>query len=150
MIQAPGLASTFKEVFAVLDVAGAAVSSMRLQRLPRCDGQRIVTLPGYGFGDEPMLPLRLQLRALGGTVEGWGCGINHGRVRTLLPKATARVAEVACDGPLTLIGWSLGGFIAREIAREHPDLIRRVITLGTPVQGGPRYTILRGVYERLG
>jgi pimeloyl-ACP methyl ester carboxylesterase len=41
---------------------------------------------------------------------------------------------------VTLIGWSLGGVIVREVARDHPDLVREVITLGTPVVGGPKYT----------
>ncbi len=152
MIHAPGLSSTFKEVFTVLDVAGAAASALRLQRLPRCPGQRVMTLPGYGFDDPSLLALRLQLRALGAVTSGWGLGINFGQVGHLLPKVANRVREAAeqAQHPITLIGWSLGGYLAREVAREHPQLVARVITLGSPLQGGPRYTVVRGVYERLG
>jgi pimeloyl-ACP methyl ester carboxylesterase len=49
-----------------------------------------------------------------------------------------------------LIGWSLGGFIAREVARERPAVIERVLTLGSPVVGGPKYTAVGHVYRRRG
>jgi pimeloyl-ACP methyl ester carboxylesterase len=49
-----------------------------------------------------------------------------------------------------LVGWSLGGYIAREYAREHPDEIRKVVTLGSPVVGGPRYTATAGWYRSQG
>ncbi|MEM9387075.1 MAG: alpha/beta hydrolase [Pseudomonadota bacterium] len=152
MIHAPGPSSTLKEVFTVLDVAGAAASALRLQRLPRCDGQRVLTLPGYGFDDLSLLALRMQLRALGADASGWGLGINLGQVGKLLPRLGARVRELAAaaQSPVSLIGWSLGGYLAREVARDQPELISRVITLGSPLRGGPRYTVVRSVYERLG
>jgi pimeloyl-ACP methyl ester carboxylesterase len=49
-----------------------------------------------------------------------------------------------------IVGWSLGGFIAREYAREHPEQVRRVITLGSPVIGGPRYTATAERYRAQG
>jgi surfactin synthase thioesterase subunit len=49
-----------------------------------------------------------------------------------------------------LIGWSLGGYLAREVARERPDLVRQVITLGTPVVGGPKYTVVARAFHRQG
>ncbi|MEO0422892.1 MAG: alpha/beta hydrolase [Pseudomonadota bacterium] len=152
MIHAPGPSSTLKEVFTVLDVAGAAASALRLQRLPRCDGQRVLTLPGYGFDDVSLLALRVQLRALGAEATGWGLGINFGQVGKLLPRVSARVREAAgaAGGPVALIGWSLGGYLAREVARDQPALVSRVITLGSPLRGGPRYTVVRSVYESLG
>ncbi|MDX1670230.1 MAG: thioesterase domain-containing protein, partial [Limnobacter sp.] len=45
------------------------------------------------------------------------------------------------EKPIALIGWSLGGYMAREAARELPQLVSQVITLGTPVIGGPKYTL---------
>ena len=48
------------------------------------------------------------------------------------------------------MGWSLGGYIARETARDHPDAVSKVITLGTPVYGGPRYSTVANVYQRRG
>jgi pimeloyl-ACP methyl ester carboxylesterase len=49
-----------------------------------------------------------------------------------------------------IIGWSLGGYLAREAARERPDLVHQVITLGTPVIGGPKYTVVAHVFRRRG
>jgi pimeloyl-ACP methyl ester carboxylesterase len=53
-------------------------------------------------------------------------------------------------GPIGLIGWSLGGTLAREAARERPGAAHRVITLGSPVVGGPKYTAVAGAYRRRG
>ena len=50
--------------------------------------------------------------------------------------------------PASLVGWSLGGVIAREVARRHPDAVRRVITYGTPVTGGPRHTTVARALTR--
>jgi fermentation-respiration switch protein FrsA (DUF1100 family) len=52
--------------------------------------------------------------------------------------------------PVRVIGWSLGGYLAREAARERPDLVERVITLGAPVVGGPTYTASAPMYRRRG
>jgi pimeloyl-ACP methyl ester carboxylesterase len=52
--------------------------------------------------------------------------------------------------PVRLIGWSLGGYLAREVAREHPHAVQQVITLGSPVIGGPKYTAVAGAYRRRG
>jgi pimeloyl-ACP methyl ester carboxylesterase len=51
---------------------------------------------------------------------------------------------------IVLVGWSLGGYLAREFAREHPALVRRVVTLGSPVIGGPRYTATARKYAAQG
>jgi pimeloyl-ACP methyl ester carboxylesterase len=70
-------------------------------------------------------------------------------VPALIPRITEIVADLcaaAGDVPVRLLGWSLGGYLAREAARERPDLIRRVITLGSPVVGGPKYTVTGRYY----
>ena len=61
-------------------------------------------------------------------------------------EATAHQAS----GPVRLVGWSLGGYLAREAARERPDLVHQVITLGSPVVGGPKYTLAAEAYRRRG
>lgn len=129
----------------------------------------IIILPGFGANDAIMLPLRRHLSSRGHQVEGWGLGVNRAGLdlpHTLADISAGwalsplrqyrREAGVAllCDRmveraarrsrqlgrPLTLIGWSLGGTIAREVARDLPDEIAQVITLGSPVIGGPKYT----------
>ena len=67
-----------------------------------------------------------------------------------LANAVAGVAS-ATRRPVAIVGWSLGGVLAREVARDRPDIVSQVITFGTPVVGGPSYTALSGYYsaERL-
>ena len=82
------------------------------------------------------------LRRRGHHVRDWGLGRNSGEAKQLR-MALVPVVDVAVAAhgePVTLVGWSLGGFIAREFARERPSRVRKVITLGSPVIGGPRYT----------
>ena len=102
----------------------------------------MVVLPGFRVGDMSTFPLRQFLRRLGHTVDGWGLGVNRGDVPTLIPQVARGVAEIARrrGEPLHLIGQSLGGVLAREAARDRPDLVAQVITIGTPVVGGPSYT----------
>jgi pimeloyl-ACP methyl ester carboxylesterase len=58
------------------------------------------------------------------------------------------MSRAANGTPVTLIGWSLGGVIVREVARDHPDLVRELITLGTPVLGGPKYTRVGALFGK--
>lgn len=96
--------------------------------------------------------IRAYLQWLGHDVHGWGLGVNRGDVPTLVRLVLDRVARLARDGqrPVALIGWSLGGVLAREASRERPEIVARVITLGTPVIGGPKYTTVGAVYRRRG
>jgi hypothetical protein len=89
---------------------------------------------------------------LGYHVRGWGLGRNSGDVPDLFPRVLKRISSFAhrTNQQVRLIGWSLGGYLAREAARERPDLIHRVITLGTPVIGGPKYTVVARRFQRRG
>jgi len=125
------------------------------QRLPRDTdggGAPVMLLPGFGAGPGSMWLIRRYLRQRGFRTWDWGQGKNHGDVHALAPRIVARLqALVARTGePFALVGWSLGGYIAREITREHPELIRRVVTIGSPVVGGPKYTTVARAYERRG
>ena len=75
-------------------------------------------------------------------------------VRVLLefPRLLKRILSLSrkAQHEIPIIGWSLGGFLAREIARERPDVVQRVITLGTPVIGGPKYTVVAHAFRRRG
>jgi pimeloyl-ACP methyl ester carboxylesterase len=123
-----------------------------LARQPRGHGQPILLLPGYGAGDGSTLILKIYLRLLGYRVRGWGLGRNSGDVPDLLPRVLKRIMSFArrTQQEVRLIGWSLGGYLAREAARERPDLVRLVITLGTPVVGGPKYTVVARRFHRRG
>ncbi len=99
----------------------------------------VITVPGLGASDLSMRPLRGYLRHVGHRVDGWGLGRNVGDVRSTISPFIRRVVHTAeREGhAVDLVGWSLGGLLAREAAREAPRAVRRVITYGSPV-GGPR------------
>jgi thioesterase domain-containing protein len=90
-----------------------------------------------------MSPLKLFLRARGCDARHWGLGTNRGEPERqgalLVVQISAQVEQTG--RPIALIGWSLGGVIARETARQIPHAVSQVITYGTPVIGGPTYTL---------
>ncbi len=92
------------------------------------------------------------LRRRGHRVRDWGLGRNTGDARKLRAGLQHVVEEsIATHGePVVLVGWSLGGYVAREYARERPEKVRKVITLGSPVIGGPRYTATARWYQSQG
>ncbi|MDX1569638.1 MAG: alpha/beta hydrolase [Xanthomonadales bacterium] len=138
------------EVLSVSEFPKLLLSLPWLAAKPRGNGQPVLMVPGYGADERSLALLARYLRYLGYRTWGWGLGRNTGNVYTLLPKVIERVNEVSAGEPVFLIGWSLGGYIAREAAREIPDRIRHVITLGTPVVGGPKYTLVAARYEERG
>jgi pimeloyl-ACP methyl ester carboxylesterase len=88
-------------------------------------------------------PLRTFLRYLGHDARDWELGVNEGRPQRDAPRLAEQAERLATTTgrPAAVIGWSLGGTIAREAARQAPDAISQVITYGTPVVGGPTHTI---------
>lgn len=151
-IQPPSPAGLLGEARGLLELPRLLLRAPELRRQPRGRGQRVLVLPGYGAGDASTGVLRGYLQLLGYRPVGWGLGRNDGEVPELLPQVVARLERVADDegGPVALIGWSLGGVLAREAARERPRAAQRVITLGSPVIGGPKYTAVAGAYRRRG
>ncbi len=104
--------------------------------------RQVLTIPGFGTTDLAMAPVRAYLKALGHQPHRWDQGRNNGDVPQMLDATLVRADDLASQvGPLDLIGWSLGGVVAREVARDRPDTVRSVITYGTPVIGGPRFTV---------
>jgi hypothetical protein len=124
----------------------------QLARQPRGGGAPVLVIPGYGAGDGSTSLLRGYLGLLGYRVRGWGLGRNRGNVGTLIPRVTELVGGWADEAgrPLRLVGWSLGGYLAREAARDRPNAVDRVVTFGSPVVGGPKYTATAGAYRRRG
>jgi pimeloyl-ACP methyl ester carboxylesterase len=103
--------------------------------VPKGDGSAVLVFPGFLTGDWATSELIKWLRAIGYDANGWGAGSNWGpsasaikRCRTLLDEAADKSGR-----KVTLIGRSLGGLYARELAKDTPEKVTRVITLGTPV-----------------
>lgn len=136
----------------VRDLAASALQGVP-QDLPRGQGEAVMVIPGFGATDAATRTLRNRLTQLGYVVSGWQLGRNRGAVerdlQRLLPHFDALHAT-AGSTPVSLVGWSLGGVIARELARLRPTATRRVITLGSPLVGGPKYTFTASWYARQG
>ena len=124
----------------------------RLFGVPRGDGHTVVDIPGWQAPELSGAPMRAYLRFLGYDARSWGFGTNTGDPRRDVERLGRRVLELVDDSGSTvsLVGWSLGGVIAREVARRHPEAVRRVFTYGTPVVGGPRFTAVARAYAPRG
>ncbi len=109
-----------------------------LDRLPAGDGHGIVLMPGFLGDDGYNAPLRKYLNKLGYQGVGWEQGRNLGPRGDLLERVVEHIVDLAREtgGKVTLIGHSLGGIYARELAKEIPDQVRQVISLGSPFGEG--------------
>lgn len=141
-----------REALVVRELPRMALGFPDLARQPKGTGQKVLVLPGFGAGDASTALLRSYLGWLGYDARGWGLGTNGGDVPALVRAVIDLTRRQADDSgePVRLIGWSLGGTLARETAREHPELVERVITMGTPVIGGPKYTAVADFYRQRG
>ncbi len=126
-----------------------ALRTPTLARSPRGDGAPTIVVPGYGAGDSTMAPLRNFLGRIGHDVRPAGLGRITGDVDEQRLRFGEIVAEVAAETGrrVNLVAWSLGGIISREAARDLPDSVERVVTFGTPVEGGPSYTSMAERYS---
>lgn len=151
-IEPPLPSGVLREIRGLVELPRLLLRFPDLARQPRGQGQPVLILPGYGAGDGSTAILKAYLRLLGYRARGWGLGRNTGAVSELFPRILKRLASLArrSNQEVRLIGWSLGGYLARELARERPDLVRQVITLGTPVIGGPKYTVAAASYRKRG
>ncbi|MDX1453420.1 MAG: alpha/beta fold hydrolase [Oleiphilaceae bacterium] len=108
-------------------------------------GQRkVMIIPGFYGGELSINPIKYFLRRQGHFTHSWGLGLNKGEIETLQEPLLKRLDALhrKHEEPIDLVGWSLGGIFARELARMYPEAVRQVITLGSPVIGGPRVTAL--------
>ncbi|MGZ8738480.1 MAG: esterase/lipase family protein [Nocardioides sp.] len=147
-VRPPSARAVLAELGSGLAAARIPAALPRLLGAPRGDGHPVVDIPGWKAPEPSGAPLRAYLRALGYDARGWGLGTNTGDPRRDVERLTRRVLDLAEDSgsAVSLVGWSLGGVIAREVARRHPEAVRRVITYGTPVVGGPRFTAVARSY----
>lgn len=140
----------------------------------------VIVVPGLWASDRTMSTLRRYLTKSGYDAQGWELGMNtaggkwHGDISDLSngwaigersrPNKGEGAVPALCDKfganvkrrsetlgrPVALVGWSLGGYLAREAARDYPEHVSTVITLGSPLIGGPKYSFVNGRYRRRG
>jgi len=121
---------------------GPALARLILSQLRRApawarhggDGRPVLVIPGFLANDAATSLLRRTLEAAGFRAFGWAHGTNRGARRDTLDRLAARLDRVIAQAgrPVALVGWSLGGLYARELARRRPDDVDLVATLGTP------------------
>ncbi len=122
---------------AIMGLGWYALSNKRIAKaVPDGDGHPVLVLPGFMASDGSTKPLRSFLNTCGYDAHAWGLGINLGETVTI-----DRIIRIVEDiykvkqAKVSIVGWSLGGVYAREVAREAPELIRQVVTLGSPFGG---------------
>lgn len=136
---------------AMFELASFYATRHLLGLLPRGDGHPVLVLPGFMASDASTRPMRRLLKDLGYDAYGWKLGRNvrvdlqrvHEMERLLLDihQKTGR--------KVSIVGWSLGGVFARELAKLHPDLVRQVVTLGSPIHDDRRHTNASRLFEWL-
>jgi pimeloyl-ACP methyl ester carboxylesterase len=151
-LRAPSLWTAAGESLTPFELPRLVAASPSLAMQARGNGEPVMVLPGLGASNRSTGLLRAYLSWLGYTVRGWQQGRNHGGVQALLPEVVAEVRNFHRDsgGKINIVGWSLGGVLAREVARDNPDLVSQVVTMGSPVVGGPKYTSMGAMYARRG
>jgi len=119
--------------------------------LPKGDGHGVLVLPGFMASDTSTGPLRSLLSDLGYEAVGWNLGrnvkVDEARVSAMMDCLDALYRRTG--GKVSIIGWSLGGVFARELAKKAPDKVRQVISLGSPISDDRNHTNARRLFEWL-
>jgi pimeloyl-ACP methyl ester carboxylesterase len=150
-LRPPHLGLMLAEVRGILEFNASLLLSPLLMRAPRGDGHPVLALPGFLASDLSMAPLRRYLSELGYDTHGWQMGRNTGGVSRMRAALRDRLAAIhATTGrKVSLVGWSLGGVYARDLALQAPQMVRSVITLGSPFAGDVRATNATRLYEAM-
>lgn len=140
----PSRWQSFGEFRAARETLRIALRTPALSRSPRGNRSPLIIVPGYGAGDSSMAPLRSFLARMDHDVRPSGMGRINDDVDAQRIRFGEIVAEVhrTTGQRVNLVGWSLGGVLCREVARDLPHAVDRIVTFGTPVEGGPTYTSL--------
>jgi len=149
MSKGPSLFWTLTEGRGIFEFNAFYAARLLMKRLPKGDGHPVIVFPGFVGSDRSTKPMRGLLKDLGYKTFGWGLGRNlvfnasrEAEMRELLERVFKAEGR-----KVTLIGWSLGGVFAREIAKANPDYVRGVITLGSPISGDLDQSSARRLYE---
>lgn len=166
----PNALKSVLELRAALDLLSLPVRLSALgfsKKQTTGEGRNVFVLPGFGVSDAAMAPLRFFLTRHGFNTMGWGLGVNQAGLNLdhnpseiswdfeppttyrgefgvphLCDLMTEKVASFykSTGQSVSLVGWSLGGVVAREVARDVPEAVDQVVTMGSPLTGGPKYT----------
>jgi pimeloyl-ACP methyl ester carboxylesterase len=111
------------------------------------DGPPALVIPGFIAHDRTTAALRRALADAGWRVHGWEMGVNRGARPETVERLKARLDAISATRKILVVGWSLGGLFARELARAAPGRVRAVVTLGSPFSGDPKQNNVWRLYE---
>jgi pimeloyl-ACP methyl ester carboxylesterase len=150
-LRPPGVGLLLAEARGLFELNASLLLSPLLMRAPKGDGHPVLALPGFLASDLSMVPMRRYLSELGYDAHAWRMGRNLGGLERVRDALRARLAEIfaATGRKVSLVGWSLGGVYARDLALQAPDMVRYVITLGSPFANDVRATNATRLYEAL-
>ena len=136
---------------AIFEFASFLALRPLLSFLPRGDGHPVLVLPGFLASDTSTVPLRKLLIDLGYDAVGWDLGRNVQITETRVKAMGACLSALhqRTGRKVTIIGWSLGGLLARELAKLQPDAVRQVISLGSPLSADRGISKVRRLFEAL-
>jgi pimeloyl-ACP methyl ester carboxylesterase len=145
----PSLLLMMAEMRAVAELFATTLCIPLLSMAPKGDGHPVLVLPGFMAGDTSTGPLRRFLTSLGYRPYAWQMGRNLGGVYRMRRLLRDRLAEIHQETgrKVTLVGWSLGGVYARDLALSMPEHVRYVITMGSPFSGDFSANNARRLYE---
>lgn len=148
-VKAPGWFLLVLEGRAPWELWASLVAAPVLRHAPKGDGHPVLVFPGLAAGDLTTLVLRNFLKDRGYAPYAWEQGLNRGPRPGVIEACVARIKQLRAEHGcrVSLVGWSLGGVYARELAKMVPDDVRLVITLGTPFSGPPKATNAWRLYE---
>ena len=113
------------------------------------DGPPALVIPGFIAHDRTTAALRRALAETGWRVHGWEMGVNWGARAETVERLKDRLDRISPDRKVLIVGWSLGGLFARELARACPERVCAVVTLGSPFSGDPKQNNVWRLYERV-
>lgn len=122
-----------------------------MKMLPKGDGHGVLVLPGFMASDTSTAPLRSLLASLGYDAVGWNLGrnvqVDNARISAMM--ACVDTLHERTGGKISIVGWSLGGVFARELAKLAPEKVRQVVSLGSPISDDRNHTNARRLFEYL-
>ncbi|MDY7097889.1 MAG: alpha/beta fold hydrolase [Pseudomonadota bacterium] len=140
-----------RRLFAELDVLAEPARRVfrRMEVAPARSPQTVLILPGFAAHPRKMRYFARQLERAGHTAKRWGQGRNWGPTPERFDQLEQRLLDIhdRAGEPIALVGWSLGGVYARELANRHPHAVSKVISMGSPFSGNPRANNVWRAYQ---
>jgi pimeloyl-ACP methyl ester carboxylesterase len=153
-IKPPSMLLSLTEIQrALVELSTLPLAAPLLAQAAHGDGHPVLVLPGFTASDRSTGILRRYLTRLGYDAHTWDLGRNLGprSIGVDGRHLAARLDEIhdRTGRTISLVGWSLGGVMARQLSRAAPHAVRQVITLGSPFTGNPLASPIAKVYERV-